>query len=116
MNYFLDDTDLFIKDNLDWILAGKYDDKFSKEQLDKMIELSFLYNHIHIESNTLTFRYSKLQINLTNLYEQYSELVYQIGKEAVKNMIITTITSQEQFKLSFVSFLRDKKIDKIIKE
>ena len=35
MKEFLDDTDLFIKDNLDWILAGKYDDKFSKEQLVK---------------------------------------------------------------------------------
>ena len=114
MKEFLDDTDLFIKDNLDWILAGKYDDKFSKEQLDKMIELSFLYNHITIENGTLTFEYSKWQINLGNLLQQYSELVSQLGKEAVKNMIITTITSQEQFKLALVSFLRDKKINKII--
>ena len=114
MKDFLDDTDLFIKDNLDWILAGKYDDKFSKEQLDKMIELSFLYNHKTIENGTLTFEYSKWQINLGNLLQQYSELVSQLGKEAVKNMIITTITSQEQFKLALVSFLRDKKINKII--
>jgi hypothetical protein len=114
MKDFLDDTDLFIKDNLDWILAGKYDDKFNKEQLDKMIELSFLYNHITIENDTLKFEYDKLQINLTNLYQQYSDLVYQIGKEAVKNMIITTITSQDNFKSGFKSFLRDKKIKKII--
>jgi hypothetical protein len=60
MKDFLDDTDLFIKDNLDWILAGKYDDKFNKEQLDKMIELSFLYNHITIENDTLKFEYDKL--------------------------------------------------------
>ena len=114
MKEFLDDTDLFIKDNLDWILAGNYDDKFSKEQLDKMIELSFLYNHITLENDKLTFEYGKLQINLTNLYEQYSDLVYQLGKEGVKNMIITTITSQEQFKLAFKSFLRDNKINKIL--
>lgn len=114
MKEFLDDTDLFIKDNLDWILAGNYSDDLSKEQLDKMIELSFLYNHLILENDKLTFEYSKYQINLTNLYEQYSELVYQIGKEAVKNMIITTITSQEQFKLSLKSFLRDRKINKII--
>jgi len=31
----LDDTDIFIKDNLDGILAGDMDDKFNKEQLDK---------------------------------------------------------------------------------
>lgn len=114
MNNFLDDTDLFIKDNLDWILAGNYDDKFSKEQLDKMIELSFLYNHMVLENDKLTFEYSKWQINLTNLYEQYSELVYQLGREGVKNMIITAIISQDEFKLAFKSFLRDRKINKII--
>jgi len=114
MKDFLDDTDLFIKDNLDQILAGKYDDKFNGEQLDKMIELSFLYNHINIEGETLTFEYSKWQINLGNLLQQYSGLVNQLGKEAVKNMIFFTITSQEQFKLAFKSFLRDRKINKII--
>ena len=114
MKDFLDDTDLFIKDNLDWILAGKYNDKFNKEQLDKMIELSFLYNHMILENDKLTFEYSKWQINLTNLYQQYSELVYQIGKEGVKNIIITTITSQDGFKSAYKSFLRDKQINKII--
>lgn len=114
MKDFLDDTDLFIKDNLDRILAGEIDDKLSKEQLDKMLELSFLYNHMVLENDKLTFEYGKLQINLTNLYEQYSDLVYQLGKDGVKNMIITTITSQEQFKSGFKAFLRDKKINKIL--
>lgn len=114
MKEFLDDTDLFIKDNLDWILAGNWDHKFNKAQLDKMIELSFLYNHLRLEDDKLTFRYSKWQINLGNLISQYTDLLNQLGKEAVKNMIITTITSQEQFKLALVSFLRDKKIDNII--
>jgi hypothetical protein len=110
----LDDMDIFIKDNLDGILAGDMDDKFNKEQLDKMIELSFLYNHMVLENDKLTFEYGKLQINLTNLYEQYSDLVYQLGKEGVKNMIITTITSQDQFKSAFKSFIRDNKINKIL--
>lgn len=114
MKDFLDNTDLFIKDNLDWILAGNYDDDFNKAQLDKMIELSFLYNHLRLEDDKLTFEYNKWQINLGNLISQYTELLNQLGKEAVKNMIITTITSQEQFKLALVSFLRDNKINKII--
>lgn len=114
MKDFFDDTDLFIKSNLDWILAGNWDHKFNKSQLDKMLELSFLYNHLRLEDDKLTFEYSKWQINLGNLYQQYSDLVYQIGKEGVKNMIITTITSQDGFKLAFKSFLRDKKINKII--
>lgn len=114
MKDFLDDTDLFIKDNLDRILSGDMDDKLSKQQLDKMLELSFLYNHLILENDKLTFEYSKWQINLTNLYEQYSDLVYQLGKDGVKNMIIITITSQDPFKSAFKSFIRDNKIKKII--
>jgi len=110
----LDDMDIFIKDNLDGILAGDMDDKFNKEQLDKMLEISFLYNHLTFEKDSLTFEHGDVKVRVNNLYEQYSDLVYQIGKEAVKNMVITTITSQDQFKSSFKSFLRDKKIDKIL--
>lgn len=110
----LDDMDIFIKDNLDGILAGDMDDKFNKEQLDKMLEISFLYNHLTFEKDSLTFQYSKYQINLTNPTNQYSDLVWQLGEESIKNMIINTITSQDDFKSSFKSFLRDKKIGRII--
>ena len=110
----LDDMDIFIKDNLDGILAGDMDGKLSKEQVDKTIELSFLYNHLTFEKDSLTFEYGDVKVRVNNLYEQYSDLVYQVGKEAVKNMVITTITSQDSFKSSFKSFLRDKKIDKIL--
>jgi hypothetical protein len=110
----LDDMDIFIKDNLDVILAGDMDDKFNKDQLDKMLEISFLYNHLTFEKDSLTCEYGDVKVRVNNLYEQYSDLVYQIGKEAVKNMVITTITSQDQFKSAFKSFLRDRKIDKIL--
>ena len=110
----LDDTDIFIKDNLDGILAGDMDDKFNKEQLDKMLEISFLYNHLTFEMDSLTFEHGGTKLKVNNLYEQYSDLVYQIGKEGVKNMVMTTITSQDQFKSAFKSFIRDNKINKII--
>jgi len=45
----LDDTENYIKDNLQNILDGKFDDKFDKEQLKMMLEMSFLYNHISSE-------------------------------------------------------------------
>jgi hypothetical protein len=83
----LDDMDIFIKDNLDGILAGDMDDKFSKDQLDKMLEISFLYNHLTFEKDSLTFECGDVKVRVNNLYEQYSDLVYQIGKEAVKNMV-----------------------------
>ena len=46
----LDDTDNYIKDNLQNIIDGKYDDKFSPDQLKMMLEMSFLYNHITVEN------------------------------------------------------------------
>ena len=110
----LDDMDIFINDNLDGILAGDMDDKFNKEQLDKMLEISFLYNHLTFEKDSLTFQHGDVKVKVNNLYEQYSDLVYQIGKEGVKNIVMTTITSQDDFKSSFKSFLRDKKIGRII--
>ena len=111
---FFDDMDTFIKDNIDSILAGEYGHKFSKEQLDKMTELSFLYNHLVFGDNKLTFEYNNTTINLTNVYRQYDDLVGYMGKEGVKNMIINTIISQDVFKSTFKSFLRDRKINGVI--
>ena len=73
----LDDTDLFIKDSLESIISGKLHDKFTKEQLDKMLELSFLYNHItiHQTKDSIIFEYGKTKISINNLYSQYSDLV-----------------------------------------
>lgn len=111
---FFDDMDTFIKDNIDSILAGEYDYKFSKEQLDKMTELSFLYNHLVFGDNKLTFEYSSTTINLTNVFQQYHDLLGYMGKEGVKNMIINTIISQDIFKSAFKSFLRERKINRVI--
>lgn len=112
----LDDTDIFLKNNLDMILMGKYADHFSGEQKEKMLELSFLYNHLTIlsEEDYLIFEYGDIVIRITNLYSQYSDLIYQIGKDGVKNMIVNTIISQDRFKSAFKSFLRDRKINTII--
>ena len=111
---FFDDMDTFIKDNIDSILAGEYGDKFSKEQLDKMTELSFLYNHLVFGDNKLTFAYNNTAINLTNVFQQYHDLLGYMGKEGVKNMIINSIISQDIFKSAFKSFLRERKINRVI--
>ena len=53
------------------------------------------------------------QVKITNLYEQYSDLVYQIGREGVKNMIVSQLTNTDEFKSALKSFLRDKKIESV---
>lgn len=99
----LDDTALFIKDNLQNILDGKFDDKFSSEQLKMMLEMSFLYNHINTENNSVFFRYDDKRVSLEGVtpYLNEIEIVLRIKSEAV-------------FKSAFKQFLRNKKINDIL--
>jgi hypothetical protein len=60
----LDDTDNYIKDNLQNIIDGNFDDKFDTEQLKMMLKLSFLYNHINIENNSVVFRYNDKRVSI----------------------------------------------------
>lgn len=53
----LDDTENYIKDNLQNILDGKFNDKFETDQLKMMLEMSFLYNHISSEYDSVVFSY-----------------------------------------------------------
>jgi hypothetical protein len=100
----LDDTENYIKDNLQNILDGKFDDKFDKEQLKMMLEMSFLYNHINIntENNSVVFRYDDKRVSLEGL-PSVSEIE-----------IVSCIKSDAIFKSAFKQFLRDKKINDIL--
>jgi len=107
----LDDTALFIKDNLQNILDGKFDDNFSEEQLKMMLEMSFLYNHITFESDSVLFEYGGQKVKVSNINQLIHSQPFGISDE---DQIFSTIKSQEEFKSSYASFLRDKKIDDIL--
>ena len=102
----LDDTENYIKDNLQNILDGKFDDKFDKEQLKMMLEMSFLYNHITLENNSIVFRYDDKRVSI----EGVSELPKQFAKE----QITSSIRNDVVFKSALKQFLRDKKINDIL--
>lgn len=102
----LDDTDNFIKDNLQNIIDGKFDDKFDKEQLKMMLELSFLYNHINIGNNTVVFRYDDKRVSIEGL----SEIPTKFAKETITSYI----KNDKAFKSALTQFLRDKKINDIL--
>jgi hypothetical protein len=106
----LDDTALFIKDNLQNILDGKFDDKFSEEQLKMMLEMSFLYNHIRFELDSVIFEYGGQKLKISGITEIIHSQPFGISAD----QIFSTIKSQEEFKSSYASFLRDKKIDDIL--
>lgn len=102
----LDDTENYIKDNLQNILDGKFDDKFSTEQLKMMLEMSFLYNHITSENNSIVFRYDDKRVSI--------EGVSEITGVFVKEKITSSIRNDVVFKSALKQFLRDKKINDIL--
>jgi hypothetical protein len=102
----LDDTDNYIKDNLQNIIDGKFDDKFSSEQLKMMLEMSFLYNHITVENNSVVFKYENKTISVNDVLE----LPTQFAKET----IVSSVKNTDIFKSALTQFLRDKKINEIL--
>jgi hypothetical protein len=102
----LDDTDNYIKDNLQNIIDGEFDDKFDKEQLKMMLELSFLYNHISFENDSVIFEYNGVKFKISGI----SEIPGGFAKET----ITSAIKNDEVFKSALKQFLRDKKINDIL--
>jgi len=103
----LDDTNQFLKDNFQNILNGDLDDKFSPEQIKMMIELSFLFNHIKDDVDSIIFEYNDVKIKVNNIYE--------IPIEYRQDSISVNIRSTSIFKNSLSQFLRDKKINDILR-
>jgi hypothetical protein len=107
----LDDTDNYIKDNLQNIINGEFDDKFSPDQLKMMLEMSFLYNHITVENDSVIFEYNGVKLKINGINDLINSA--QIGID-YKNQIFSTIKSDEIFKSALTQFLRDKKINEIL--
>lgn len=107
----INDTNQFIKDNLQNILDGKFDDKFSQEQLKMMLEMSFLYNHISFEPDAIIFKYNGVIFKVSGINNMIQSSPYPPSEDE----ILSTIRNDSVFKSAYASFLRDKKIDDILK-
>ena len=104
----LDDTEVFIKDNLQNIIDGKFDDKFEPLQLKMMLEMSFLYNHISLESDSVVFSYNGVKLKISGILTGGF-----VGKH-IKEQITSSIRNDVVFKSALKHFLRDKKINDIL--
>jgi hypothetical protein len=102
----LDITDNYIKDNLQNILDGKFDDKFKPDQLKMMLEMSFLYNHISAENDSVIFKYNDVKLKISGISD--------IPGEFAKEHITSAIRNDVVFKSALTQFLRDKKINDIL--
>jgi hypothetical protein len=110
----LNDTNQFIKDSFQDIIDGKFNDKFSPEQIKMMLEMSFLYNHITFEFDAIVFEYNdfklKFKLKLSNINDIIHSMPMQIGEDEILSMI----KNESVFKSCYRSFLRDIKIDGIL--
>ena len=93
----------YIKDNFQNILDGKFDGRFEPDQLKMMLEMSFLYNHINKENNSVVFRYDDKRVSLEGVSSDFNEIE-----------IVAWIKSEPEFKSAFKQFLRNKKINDIL--
>ena len=110
------EVDKFIKENLYNFLNGDYNDKFDKDQIDILIETSFIFNHLEVvgyttgkgSGNKYNLKYNDLTFSLSFPEEDFYT---GISKE---EMIISLIRNQDFFKKMFLSFMRDYKLGKIL--
>jgi len=112
----LSETNEQIKADLMKFVNGEYDDYFTKEQIAMATELSFLFNHISTEDDSVIFKYNndKVKISgLNNVLQRYKQNSYTNFSEEA---IIHHIKSEEVFKRSYKSFLREHKLNKLLEE
>lgn len=107
----LTDTNQYIKDNLENLIKETFSNKFTKEELHLILEISFLLNHIEFENpDTILFNYDNFKIRISNIHEM------TVTGLNLEDSIIHTIKSQVEFNNCFKSFLRDININKILHE
>jgi len=109
----LSETNELIKGDLLKIASGGYDEYFEKEDVYKVLELSFFLNHIETLDDSIIFSYEKIKIKVANI----SELAY--FSVDVESQIYSVFKNQEYFKKAFKSFLinlRDDKLNKLLNE
>ena len=105
----LNDMNQFILDNYDNIIQGKFSDKFTTEQSEKLLQLAFILKHIHIQDYTLIFSYQQWTISIKN----FTEILHSQVPDPEESLI-NIIRNQQDFKLALQQFKRDLSINSII--
>ena len=107
----IDNTDEYLRDNLENIMKGEWDNHFDSSQLEMARKESFMLNHISVGERNITFEYDEVK----TVYKTESDpLDYHIFGGDLKMHMFSMIKNDEAFLKSYKSFLRDCKIGKII--
>ena len=98
--------ELKLKEDIDIIFNGGYDDDFLSDQIEYIKQISFLYNHIDIEDYSLVFKYDNMKLKINGI----SELPPDFQKEHT----IHLIRNSDEFKSAYTQFSRDYKIKNLL--
>lgn len=102
----LSTTNQTIKDDLQSLVDGTYDGILTSEQLKFALELSFLFNHITTDIDTIIFKYDTFKVKFSGVHD----LPFEYAEETV----IHTILKEVGFKSALKQFIRDNKIEKLL--
>ena len=101
----LSTTNQTIKDDLQSFVDGIYDGILSPEQLKMALELSFLFNHITTDIDTIIFEYDTFKVKVSGVHD----LPFEYAEETVIHII-----KEEGFKSALKQFIRDNRITKLL--
>jgi len=101
----LSTTNQTIKDDLQSFVDGIYDGILSPEQLKMALELSFLFNHITTDIDTVIFEYDSFKVKVSGVHDLHYEY---------EETVIHSIIKEAGFQSALKQFIRDNRITKLL--
>lgn len=102
----LSTTNQAIKEDLQSFVDGTYEGILTTEQLKMALELSFLFNHITSEIDTIIFEYDSFKMKVSGIYD--------LPQEYAEETVIHTIIKDAGFQSALKQFIRDNRIKKLL--
>ena len=107
----IDSTDEYLRDNLENIMKGEWDNHFDSSQLEVARKESFMLNHISIEERNIIFEYGEVKIRYKFDSDPLDFHMYGVDS---KMHMFSMIKNDESFLNTYTAFIRDWKITTII--
>lgn len=107
----LDETEQMIKDSLEPIMRGDWDERFDEKEIEMLRRRSFLLNHLTIDGKDFLFEHGRIRLKVTSQEQLEMSMYWSDATEHVLN----TILNQKEFDTEYKAFARQYRIDSILK-
>lgn len=107
----LDKTDEYLKNSLEAIMNGDWDNHFDESQLEMAKKTAFLLNHLNANGTKITFEYDGKK---TVFSYDCDPTDLQLYSGDANMHLMSMIKNDDSFLKAYTAFIRDWKIKKII--